>query len=430
MRQHNNKATATTKLQTTASDNNNNNIVLRMEELLILRLPPRLAARLNARVTRQERTRGEGFSFRRRRKNQKGGKTEKDGAQVVIDAVWGEDGAPDYDSTDDATDLLDLEDEGPQSEEEGENGKKKLNDEDEEDSGQTTADKDAYVYLGIPGKPDPGDPFWAKIGEDPSQSWCQHCKSQDYLLNLVTVSAPFADFKTRFLYVQFCQSCSKFQVFRAQSLTNSLENPTTTIAKSQPPLWNEETTGFGETTSDDLEELFAQIETSLGNSKKKKASQSKPENHSRKNIWLRMIDEPCLEEQDYSRELELLEKYNKEAQVNGEETFRAFIQNEETTQEDFFERLSRNNAQRIRYSYKNSPIFPHQFKAFVDNVPPANCEACGKPRYFEFQVTPQTVYDIEKLYNVAIDFSSILVYTCEESCSGSSFEFCTIIPGI
>ena len=104
-----------------------------MEELLILRLPPRLAARLNARVTRQERTRGEGFSFRRRRKNQKGGKTEKDGAQVVIDAVWGEDGAPDYDSTDDATDLLDLEDEGPQSEEEGENGKKKLDDEDEED---------------------------------------------------------------------------------------------------------------------------------------------------------------------------------------------------------------------------------------------------------------------------------------------------------
>ena len=74
-----------------------------------MRLPPKLASRISARLARQERSKGDAAMLRRRRKNQHlGGKSRKEVVQSMVEDIWEEGGPPDYDSEEEAGDLLDL----------------------------------------------------------------------------------------------------------------------------------------------------------------------------------------------------------------------------------------------------------------------------------------------------------------------------------
>lgn len=81
------------------------------EEAIVLRLPPRLAGRLASQLSQQERAKSKGPLLHRRRKRQPKDSATSAKSQMasLVEAVWGEEGAPDYDSTDEvAGDLLDL----------------------------------------------------------------------------------------------------------------------------------------------------------------------------------------------------------------------------------------------------------------------------------------------------------------------------------
>ncbi|KAH9253504.1 hypothetical protein BASA81_008551 [Batrachochytrium salamandrivorans] len=81
------------------------------EEAIVLRLPPRLAGRLANQLSQQERAKSKGPLLHRRRKRKPKDSTMSAKSQMasLVEAVWGEEGAPDYDSTDEvAGDLLDL----------------------------------------------------------------------------------------------------------------------------------------------------------------------------------------------------------------------------------------------------------------------------------------------------------------------------------
>ncbi|KAK3432593.1 hypothetical protein EUGRSUZ_D00103 [Eucalyptus grandis] len=50
-----------------------------------------------------------------------------------------------------------------------------------------------------------------------------------------------------------------------------------------------------------------------------------------------------------------------------------------------------------------------------------NCSYCGKPRCFEFQVLPQLLYFFGVKNDVdSLDWATIAVYSCEESCDGAA----------
>ena len=78
-----------------------------IEDTLILRLPPRLAARIGARIDKYDRSRGDpGALLRRRRRKGKDGKDDGRQTLALIQAIWGEDGLLDYDNLNKAEDLL------------------------------------------------------------------------------------------------------------------------------------------------------------------------------------------------------------------------------------------------------------------------------------------------------------------------------------
>lgn len=107
------------------------------EELLVLRLPPKLAARIGARIDKYDRSRGDpGALLRRRKKKGKDGKTDAQHTLAVIQAIWGEDGILDYDSLNRAEDLLflDVNDDGEAQDSDAEGDQKSDKESDVEDA--------------------------------------------------------------------------------------------------------------------------------------------------------------------------------------------------------------------------------------------------------------------------------------------------------
>jgi len=89
----------------------------------------------------------------------------------------------------------------------------------------------------------------------------------------------------------------------------------------------------------------------------------------------------------------------------------------------FQARVSCAPDQVIRYCFKDqaSPLWPSpaNLPALTD-VPP--CKRCGAPRKFEFQVMPQLLNHLQQdeMDPAALDWGTIVVYTCSKSCSGPS----------
>lgn len=70
----------------------------------------------------------------------------------------------------------------------------------------------------------------------------------------------------------------------------------------------------------------------------------------------------------------------------------------------------------VRYSRGGDPLFIAK-EPLPSNIP--NCEYCGGPRQFEFQIMPQMLSELKEH---DLDWGVLLVYTCKESCIGDSIN--------
>uniref|UniRef100_A0A1I7XVG1 MYND-type domain-containing protein n=1 Tax=Steinernema glaseri TaxID=37863 RepID=A0A1I7XVG1_9BILA len=84
--------------------------------------------------------------------------------------------------------------------------------------------------------------------------------------------------------------------------------------------------------------------------------------------------------------------------------------------------ISRYADQIVRYSRGGKPLLATDFAPAPKNVP--NCENCGAERIFELQLTPHllSLIDVDSLGH-SIDWATVLVYTCSESCSIKEFGY-------
>ncbi|XP_053684145.1 programmed cell death protein 2 [Sabethes cyaneus] len=75
----------------------------------------------------------------------------------------------------------------------------------------------------------------------------------------------------------------------------------------------------------------------------------------------------------------------------------------------FRKRIEAEPEQVLRYDRKGSPLW------ISDVLPEAvpDCENCGAARVFEFQIMPQLLNNLD---NSNIDWGTLAVYTCEQSC--------------
>ena len=72
----------------------------------------------------------------------------------------------------------------------------------------------------------------------------------------------------------------------------------------------------------------------------------------------------------------------------------------------------------LRYSFgAKRPLWVNSGNQMVGSPPV--CESCGSQRVFEFQLMPQLLFflNIDSKEDTALDWSSLIVYSCEKSCS-------------
>ncbi|XP_041510000.1 programmed cell death protein 2-like isoform X2 [Microtus oregoni] len=113
------------------------------------------------------------------------------------------------------------------------------------------------------------------------------------------------------------------------------------------------------------------------------------------------------------------EKYEKTNIKNGDQTFYKFMK-----------RIAACQEQILRYSWSGEPLFLACPTLEVSEVPA--CSGCGGQRTFEFQLMPALVSMLSSPnLGLAVEFGTILVYTCEQSCwpanqKSPMEEFCII----
>ncbi|XP_037948900.1 programmed cell death protein 2-like [Teleopsis dalmanni] len=80
----------------------------------------------------------------------------------------------------------------------------------------------------------------------------------------------------------------------------------------------------------------------------------------------------------------------------------------------FKKTMWKQEAQILRYKRNGEPLWiSNPEKTIAAHLVIPNCELCGGPRQFEFQIMPQMLYIFN---NEAIDWGVLAVYTCVNSC--------------
>ncbi|KAB7504026.1 Programmed cell death protein 2 [Armadillidium nasatum] len=134
------------------------------------------------------------------------------------------------------------------------------------------------------------------------------------------------------------------------------------------------------------------------------------------------VKEKNFPENGQQSEEEKLQNYNVDGgEYNEEELMK--MANKETDQvfASFRSRINHFPEQIVRYQMKGKPLF-----VSADSKPTSisNCEYCGAERVFEFQIMPQMlVYLNVDSVNDSIDWGTIIVYTCAESCSPKNTSY-------
>eukprot|EP00808_Paulinella_micropora_P016691 g55434.t1 len=123
------------------------------------------------------------------------------------------------------------------------------------------------------------------------------------------------------------------------------------------------------------------------------------------------------------------EKQEDDQQYGGlsADAFRAHPQQAKAVDKEFeaFRRVvARHPQQIVRYyrsSSSSSPASPLFLSKVMPTAIPA-CALCGAPRRLEFQILPQIIHylQIKSQDEDALDFGTLLVYTCSNSCDLSS----------
>jgi len=90
--------------------------------------------------------------------------------------------------------------------------------------------------------------------------------------------------------------------------------------------------------------------------------------------------------------------------------------------DEFIDRIKREPGQCIRSldlekRFADRPLWPCE-RLRAEYVPP--CEGCGRERRWEIQVLPQFIYQIKEQ---KLDWNSIVIYSCPDSCTKSKQEF-------
>jgi pre-rRNA-processing protein TSR4 len=105
----------------------------------------------------------------------------------------------------------------------------------------------------------------------------------------------------------------------------------------------------------------------------------------------------------------------------------------DTVAAEFRARLEREPTQCLRYGYGGVPLWPSaaQAKAGAQTLQAVpRCEACDAPRAFELQLVPGLLWHLGQALEeqVNADFSSVLVFSCNESCPRGSNEYAVALP--
>ena len=313
--------------------------------------------------------------------------------------------------------------------------------------------EDAVVYLGVPrekgssitaavpgtesklgGSPEyfPGvdqdqdqAPFAAKLS-------CDKCQAP--LAFVLQVYAPVTESKHRALYLFGCNSSeckglSTWRVVRCQATAgviptfNITQNDSTETVKETPGIWSFDA---AEVEIDEIEALLASQERSSLKSDVAKvedteAAEGSHEGASR-GVLLDVVEEPGKLPSGVSEEFK---KYEVEATKGGKggtgdgfegEKYEEGTK-EELALEQFQEHIQRLPQQCLRYAYSGSPLWPIP----EHDLAVRSCESCGAERKFELQVLPSALYLLgEPLQHM--DWSSVLVFSCSESCDTGRFE--------
>ena len=89
--------------------------------------------------------------------------------------------------------------------------------------------------------------------------------------------------------------------------------------------------------------------------------------------------------------------------------------NDDTFQ-TFLKRVRTNPGHVLRYAYEGAPLWFASAHQLEDGPP--DCDSCGSPRVFEFQVQPELIHllKLDKL-----EWGILAVYTCSANCGREGY---------
>ena len=137
-------------------------------------------------------------------------------------------------------------------------------------------------------------------------------------------------------------------------------------------------------------------------------------------------------EVDIDKQVEKMRELEKNGGTLSGHDLEEFCSEDDVMKDKNFKRfqkvVKRASDQVIRYQRSEEPLWISDQNVPSDKEIP-NCENCGSKRVFEFQIMPQLLYSLKLDKSVkeqSIDWGTLIIYTCEKSCShkvGYNLEF-------
>ncbi|XP_975337.2 programmed cell death protein 2 [Tribolium castaneum] len=131
------------------------------------------------------------------------------------------------------------------------------------------------------------------------------------------------------------------------------------------------------------------------------------------------IDEKSVDESEEVEKFNQLEREGKTGTMSdvSDKELEKYVCDSDKAFIRFKKRIGDNNDQILRYERGGEPLWIASDPK-PDKVP--NCEYCGNPRQYEFQIMPQLFF---VLHENDLDVGIIIVYTCKESCvAGDNYK--------
>ncbi|CAK5078242.1 unnamed protein product [Meloidogyne enterolobii] len=122
----------------------------------------------------------------------------------------------------------------------------------------------------------------------------------------------------------------------------------------------------------------------------------------------------------------MIAKENENIENKNEETIEDDLNKIEEEKEDlafnnFTKIIQQESKQILRYQRGGHFILATDFSSSPNLIP--NCELCGGPRQFEFQLMPYllSLIDIDSVGGQSLDWATLLIFTCKNSCQSNEY---------